>query len=85
MEDVQYSVVLCPPFDQLHSRRVDRLRFGVAVQTESEGADHVGGIPLGGAGLSSECTSKHQCEKAERHLVPESEERHVVPLGTVWT
>ena len=31
------------------------------------------------------CTAQHQREKAERHLVPESEERHVVPLETVWT
>ena len=61
--------------------RIHRVSF----QTESEGADHCGGIPLGGAGLCGECTSEHQRQKAERHLVPESEERHVVPLETVWT
>ena len=78
-------VLLCSPFDQFHSRRVDRLRFRVPFQTESEGADHCGGISLGCAWLCSKCTSKHQREKAERHFVPESEERHVVPLETVWT
>ena len=35
---------------------------------------------MGCAGLCGECTSKHQCEQAERHFVPESEERHVVSL-----
>ena len=44
-------------------------------------SDHCGGIPLGCAGLCSECTSEHQREKAERHFVPESEERHVVSLN----
>ena len=42
---------------------------------ESEGADHCGGIPLGGAWLCGKCTAKHQCEKAERHFVPEARER----------
>ena len=70
-------------FDQLHSLRVDR--FGVAVQTESEGADHCGGISLGGAWFWKECTAQHQREEAERHFVPESEERHVAPLRSEKT
>ena len=72
-----------PTFDKFHSRRVDRLRFCVAVKTESETADHVGGIPLGGAGLCSECTSEHQREKAERHFVPESEEHMLSVLKKI--
>ena len=32
-----------------------------------------------------ECTAQHQREKAERHFVPKSEQRHVVPLEEVWT
>ena len=33
------------------------------------------------AGLCGKCTSKHQREEAERHFVPESEERHVCLWG----
>ena len=57
----------------------------MSFQTESEGADHCGGISLGCAGLCGKCTAKHQCEEAERHFVPESKEWHVVPLETGWT
>ena len=46
------------------------------VLTESEGADHCGGISLGGAWFCGECTAQHLSENAERHFVPESEERH---------
>ena len=46
-EPVLEDVVLCSPFDQLHSRRVDRLRFCVAVPTESEDFKNQG---VGGAG-----------------------------------
>ena len=38
--------------------------------------------PMGEVCYSSECTSKHQHEKVERHFVPESED---VPLETVRT
>ena len=69
-------------FDQLHGFRVDRLRSGVAVQTNSEGADHCGGIPLGCAGLCGKCAAEHQCEQAEHHLVPESV-NPVTPPGFV--
>ena len=60
-----------------------RLRFGVAidVQTEPEGADHLGGISLGGTWPCSKCAAEHQREQAERHPVPESEERHFVSLS----
>ena len=34
------------------------------VQTESEGADHCGGISLGGAWFWRECTAQHQREQA---------------------
>ena len=74
------DVVLWPAFDQLHRRRVDRLRFRFPFQTESKTVDHYGGIPLGCAGCCGKCTAEHQREKAERHFVPEGEERHVVPL-----
>ena len=68
-------------WQHLHSCRVDRLRFGVEALSESEGADHCGGISLSCAWFCGGCTAQHQREQAERHFVPESEERHVVPLG----
>ena len=57
------AAVLWAAFGQLYSSRADRLRFGVAAQTESEGADHCGGISLGGSKSNSHTRLKGRDER----------------------